>query len=90
MARGGSVPTDSWFCLVFHVVFSTTATGSLDVTGDFAAAITGTITNDAVMPVDMVGVGPYFSGTNVAVSQPAFDVWVDDVIVHGSPVTCSD
>jgi hypothetical protein len=90
MPSSGSVATDSWFCLVFHVVFSTTANGSLDVSGDFAAGINGTITNNGSMPVDMIGVGPYFSGTNVLVAQPAFDVWVDDVIVHGSPVTCAD
>jgi hypothetical protein len=87
----GPAPTDTWFCLVFHVVFSTTTSGSLELTGTFAPpAIGSATTNDSAQPVDTIGVGPYFSGTNVDVAQPAFDVWVDDVIVHDSPVTCAD
>jgi hypothetical protein len=85
-----SPATNAWYCLIFHVVFSTTNSGSLDLSGDAAAGISGTTTNDSTTPVDSLGVGPYLAGPNVADAQPAFDVWVDDVIVHHTAVTCAD
>lgn len=85
-------PVGEWFCVVFHVVFSTTSGGSLELISDrIPYVMIGAMkTNDSVAPIDTIGVGPYFAGPNVLASQPAFDVWVDDVIVHHAPVTCAD
>lgn len=85
-------PIDTWFCVAFQVTFSTTANGSLQMASDSldALSLTDVITNDASEPVDGLGVGPYFAGTNVDDVQPSFDIWVDDLIVHTSEVTCDD
>lgn len=85
-------PLDTWFCVAFEVQFATSATGSLEMTSDIldTISLTGVATNDATEPVDGLGVGPYFTGTNVDVPQPSFDIWVDDLIVHTSEITCDD
>jgi hypothetical protein len=88
----GAAPLDTWFCIVFHVTWAETATGSLEMLGDLTPALqlTNVTTNSSTSPIDALGIGPYFGSPNVTVAQPAFDVWVDDVIVHASPVTCAD
>jgi hypothetical protein len=91
-ATGMPFALDTWTCLVFHVVFSTTVGGSLalDIDDVPALVLPSTITDDSGFPVDMLGIGPHFASTNIPNPQPALDVWIDDVIVHSSSVTCSD
>lgn len=90
-SAGVAPPIDTWFCMVWRVTFATNATGTADFTSDVipAMSLMGSITQSSP-PVDIIAIGPYYAPTNVNVAQPAFDVWVDDVIVHGSQLTCSD
>ncbi|HEY5952524.1 MAG TPA: hypothetical protein VIV40_43795 [Kofleriaceae bacterium] len=85
-----AVPAASWFCVVFKIVRSTTASGALEASGDIPPlALTGVIT-DAAQPMTQVTLGMGFASSNVLTAQPALDLWIDDVIVHTSPLTCSD
>lgn len=86
-----TVPTASWFCVLFKVVRSTTTTGSLDLSGVGVPTLTlPNVQTDGTQPMTIITMGIGFSGTNVPVAQPALDMWIDDVIVHSSPVTCAD
>lgn len=84
-------PVGSWFCAVFEIVRSTTTNGSLALTGDLPAIdLNDTATDSATQPMVVVTLGAAFSSANVSDAQPAFDLWIDDVIVHRAPVSCSD
>lgn len=86
-----TVPTGTWFCVVWKVVRATTATGSIALSGDAPAlTLTDTITDSASMPINVVNLGLGFSSTNQPDAQPALDLWIDDVIVDSSAVSCSD
>jgi hypothetical protein len=86
-----TLPTGTWVCTIWKVVRSTSATGSLTLSGD-APAITfsNAVTDSTAMPMTVVTMGLGFSGTNVPVAQPALDLWIDDVIADSSPVSCTD
>lgn len=90
-SAGAAPPIDTWFCMVWHVTLATTATGTSDFTSDVipAMSLTGSITQSSPA-IDIIAFGPYYAPTNVVVAQAAFDVWLDDVIVHGSQITCDD
>lgn len=86
-----TIPTGTWFCAIWQVVRSTSATGSLTLSGD-APAITyaNAVTDSAASPMTVVTMGLGFSSTNVPVAQPALDLWIDDVIADSSAVSCAD
>lgn len=86
------VPIDTWFCLVWHLTFSTTGTGTMSLTSDVLPPVTITSADtQGSPPVDYLAIGPYFSSTNADVMQPPFDLWVDDVIVDATQaITCAD
>jgi hypothetical protein len=88
---GVAPPTDTWFCMVWKVVLSTSATGLSAFSSDVipAMTVTGSITQ-GTPAIDVVAFGPYFAPTNVDVAQPGVSVWVDDVIVHTAQLTCND
>jgi hypothetical protein len=48
------------------------------------------MTDSTAAPLKTVALGIGFAATNVNDAQPAIDMWIDDVIVHHAPVTCSD
>ncbi len=86
-----SPPTNRWFCLVWRVVRGTGTTGLLEVTSDVVPTATlPNITTDGAPPISIIAIGLGWAPSNVTVNQPAFDLWVDDVIVHSAPVTCAD
>jgi hypothetical protein len=83
------VPTAQWFCAVWHVVLSTTS-GSSTVSGTglpTVAAITGQQTQPTPA-LNEINFGVSWNTTTQA--QPAFDLWIDDVIVDGNPLTCAE
>ena len=45
---------------------------------------------DGTPPLHDMDFGIGFAGTNVNGAQPAIDVWIDDVIVNNTPITCAD
>ena len=88
---GGPVaPLDTWFCLVLQVTFATTPSGAMALSGDVSPPLTMfNLTTQGTPPIDLFGVGPFYSSTNADVGQPAFDVWVDDLIVDDvGPLFC--
>ena len=84
------IPVGSWFCAIFKVVRSTGNTGSLDLSGTGPMIPLPNVQTDAAQPMQIITIGIGFSGSNVPDPQPALDLWVDDVIVHTSAVTCAD
>lgn len=90
-AAGVAPPVNTWFCLAWKLTFATTNTGSSEVTSDVLPAFSITNSTTQTSPaMDNVGFGPFFANNNVDVMQPAFDVWVDDIIVDDALVTCAD
>ncbi len=84
------LPTDTWFCLVWHVRLSA-SDGAMELDGDLfdGPSATGGQT-DTVPPIDVLRLGARFEASQVTASQPALDVWLDDVIVHSAPISCAD
>lgn len=86
----GFTPMDgAWTCLVWTVVRATDATGSLALDGD-ATATLANVQTDGDPPIDEMELGIQLAGPTDMVLQPAIDVWIDDVIVAVSPLTCAD
>jgi hypothetical protein len=86
-----TVPIGSWFCVVWKVVRSTTMTGSLDLAGDVPMlSLPNVKTDSATAPMDVITIGMGFASSNTPSAQPALDLWIDDVIVDGAPLTCAD
>ncbi|MGE5185283.1 MAG: hypothetical protein ACM31C_24610 [Acidobacteriota bacterium] len=83
-------PIGSWFCALWTLQRATTATGSITLAGDPAPIAIASVITDGSPPLSLLTFGIGFSGTNVATAQPVIDVWLDDVIVDGSPLTCAD
>lgn len=88
---GVTAPLNTWFCIAMKITRNTT-TGQLAFTSDVIPPLTLTnvITDSNSTPVKLISLGIGFAGTNVFVAQPAFDLWIDDVIVDPNPVTCAD
>lgn len=85
-----TVPTASWFCVVFKVVRSTTTSGSLEMSGDVPTTALANARTDGTPAMTHINLGIGFSGSNVGTAQPALDLWIDDVIIHTEAVTCAD
>jgi hypothetical protein len=93
LSRGNATtpPLNTWFCVLWTVTRATTATGSVVLGGDPPGkALPSVQTDDATSPLAIMDFGIGFSGTVVNTPQPALDVWMDDVIVSGAPLACSD
>jgi hypothetical protein len=85
-----SLPTiDAWTCYVFEIVRADDSTGSLALTGDFSAELDD-VQTDGTPPLSALGFGLAFADSTDAVMEPAYDIWIDDVIVANTPVTCAD
>lgn len=85
-----TVPVGSWFCAIFKVVRSTSTTGSLELSGDAPSLLLSNTKTDAAQAMTTINIGIGISSTNNPLAQPAFDLWIDDVIVHTSAVTCTE
>jgi hypothetical protein len=83
-------PTDTWLCLLFTVVRKTTATGTLTLSGDVPGALLGNVQTDGPPGLFALVFGLEFAAPNQTVDQPPIDVWIDDIIVDKSPLTCAD
>jgi hypothetical protein len=89
--QGDPPPVLPWFCYVWQIERSTTS-GDMHLTSDVVPSIDllGQQTDSATNPVDTIAIGAAFYSGNTPTAQPALEVWIDDVIVSTSPVTCSD
>jgi hypothetical protein len=80
------IPLNTWTCLIWRVDPNA---GDMTLNGDLGSSSYSGVTN-GTPPVSVIVIGPNLSGTNVTVDQPAFEVWIDDVIVNHAAVTCAD
>ncbi|MDB4966109.1 MAG: uncharacterized protein JWN44_1798 [Myxococcales bacterium] len=79
----------NWSCFVWRIDVSSTATGSISLTGlnvPSVAPISSAIT-EPPNGLTQARVGPFFG--NVAVAQPAYDVYVDDILIDTKALTCA-
>jgi hypothetical protein len=88
--NGTPPPTGTWMCVLWTVTRATTNTGILSLAGDPPGVTMTNEKTDGMPPVSEMDFGPGFSSTSVTVTQPALDVWFDDVIISTTPVTCAD
>jgi hypothetical protein len=83
-------PVGAWTCALWTLVRADTATGSISVSGDVSALALPNVQTDATAPIGKMEFGLGFATQHVTVSQPALDLWIDDVIVDKLPITCAD
>ena len=89
MDTGFAPATDTWFCAVWNVVRATGPTGMESITGDIPTTTLSNVMTDASPALGQLDLGALFANSTDTSPQPAFDMWVDDVIVSDGPVTCS-
>lgn len=87
--NGAVPPTNTWLCVLWRVTRATTTTGSMALSGDVPLASQPNIQTEGP-PVDVMGVGVHLYAANQGSPQPALDLWIDDVLIDASPLTCSD
>ena len=83
-------PAGVWFCVLWTVARDSGNAGSLTVAGELPTITLANVQTDGTPPMTEMDFGIGFSGSTVAVPEPAMDVHIDDVIVASSPVTCAD
>ncbi|HUS29120.1 MAG TPA: hypothetical protein VMZ53_11435 [Kofleriaceae bacterium] len=84
------VPVGQWFCLIWKVTRNTGTSGALELSGDVTVSLANTKTDSTTSSLQIVVLGIGYASSNTPVAQPAQDLWIDDVIVSASAVTCSD
>jgi hypothetical protein len=82
-------PLDTWLCALWTVQRSTGAAGSIMLGGDPAPLSLPSQQTDTAPPIAMLAFGIGFSAPNVDVAQVPLDLWMDDIIVDKSPLTCA-
>jgi hypothetical protein len=80
---------DTWLCLLWTVHRDTGATGSITLAGDPESLLLPNQQTDTSPPIAALTFGIGFSAPNVDVPQPPMEMWMDDVIVDKSPLTCA-
>jgi len=83
-----TLPLDRWACLEWRLTRGPTGGSRLFLDGQEIPDLT--LTNTRVEPpagVGLLGVGLAFFGN--ANLQPAYDLWVDELIVDPAPIGCS-
>jgi hypothetical protein len=86
----GPAPVGTWFCAIWTVVRTTADTGSLALGGGVGPISLVDVQTDGSPPLNYMEFGIGFAGSTDINNQPAMDVWIDDVIVNNSPITCAD
>jgi hypothetical protein len=89
-ATSGPPPLNTWFCALWTVVRDSGSAGSLTLAGDVGPITLPSVPTDGTPAISVMSFGIGYAGPNVNVAQPAMDIWMDDLIVHNAPVTCSD
>lgn len=88
-ASQGGVTSGSWQCLEWEVVEPTGGAPSETAVWLGATELTGLHLTSLPVPTDLGAVrfGMAFTGVS---SQPAYDVWIDDIVVDTERVDCPD
>jgi hypothetical protein len=88
-SNGAAPPLDTWLCVLWSVTRATTTTGAITLGGDLAPATLANVQTDGP-PLTWLVVGITFYAPEQPSSQPAIDLWVDDVLVSDAPLSCTD
>jgi hypothetical protein len=83
-------PVGTWFCVLWTVTRDPGTAGSISLAGDVPPAQLSNVQTDGVPPIESLGLGIGFAGTQLMVAQPAMDIWLDDVIIDNAPLTCAE
>jgi hypothetical protein len=83
------VPTDTWLCVLLTLDRSTTTSGALALGGDVAPITMPNIQTDGP-PLTWLSFGIIMYAARVQANQPALDVWMDDLLVADTELSCSD
>ncbi len=83
-------PTGSWLCLVWSLTRATDTSGMMTLGGDVQALARGNVVTDGTPPLSEMAFGIGFAGPSVLVDQPPIELWIDDVIIANTPLTCAD
>ncbi len=81
-----TVPLDQWVCLQFEMPSGTSGSTFVSVNGSEVADLTLSKTSDQPAP-EQVYIGTEWAAT--VTSQPATELWIDDVILSTSSTTCA-
>jgi hypothetical protein len=87
-STAGAVPRDQWTCIEWQVAYSAAAGATklwLGGASDPAASLEATNTQPSP-PYAAMLVGLYYGP--IATPQPAFDLWLDDLVISGERVGC--
>jgi hypothetical protein len=82
-------PLDAWTCVEWQVI-PEAATGSTQVWLDGGTSATASLSGVATQaspPYQGILLGLFFAGPS---AQPAFDVWIDDVVIDSTRVGCAN
>jgi hypothetical protein len=79
--------TDQWLCVIWEVNLSPGSSGLLALSQD-APALQLDAATDGTPPVGTLAIGLDFQGSNVAASNGAMDLLIDDVVVDDKVVAC--
>jgi hypothetical protein len=82
-------PTNTWFCVLWTVTRDTGANGSQALGGDVGPITLTNVPTDGTPAIDRMGFGIGFASPNVSNPQPAMEMWIDDIIISSTPVTCA-
>jgi len=88
-ATTSPAPTGTWFCILWSVTRNTAATGSQTLDGDVGPSMLNNVPTDGTPAIDRMGFGIGFAGPNVSNPQPAMEVWIDDIVISSTPITCT-
>jgi hypothetical protein len=82
------LPVDTWVCLLWSVTRATTATGQVALAGDIGPVIRDDVQTDSVPGLGALSVGLHWFGSNLTATQPAYELWIDDILIDDAPLTC--
>jgi hypothetical protein len=88
-SNGMAAPTNTWFCVLWRVTRATTMTGSMEIRGDIPPRTMVNIQTEGPQLTSMI-FGLTLFAMLQPTPQPAFDMWLDDLLIDDAPLACSD
>jgi hypothetical protein len=88
-SNGTPAPTNTWFCVLWRVTRATTMTGSMEMGGDIPPRTMMNIQTEGPTLTSLT-FGLTLFAMLQPTPQPAFDMWLDDLLIDDAPLTCSE
>jgi hypothetical protein len=83
-----AMPTDRWVCLEWHVQLATTGMTSLLVDGTLASGLSQQQDTTGTVPYDWLLIGLESAPASLN-GGPDVKLWLDELVVSGSPIGCT-